>query len=286
MISVGRLDPGNQWDQNMLDLLFSNRLYPTGLQFKRCVGYPNDYGCVLIIPGRYWHEHTDQISEALATYEWVLALKTSDEEDVFDIAKVRHPNIHWWVQTPRADRDYGDARLFGVGFPAHFNNLAPDPPGKTTEVFLSAQNTHERRHQAFAALDAQRDRWCVEETDGFTKGMDPCSYALLMQTARIAPAPSGPVSPDSFRLYEALEAHAVPIADDVTPAYDSRGYWERVFPAVPFPVLTDYPSLPGYIKEALAQWPANANRLTAWWIRQKRAMTQWLRDDLDKLGAL
>lgn len=285
VIHAGWLAPGGQWDTNLIAELLANRLYPTGLEFKSVLGYPNSHGCVLVIPGRYWSDHTDQISEALATYEWALCIRTSDEENWFDIAKIRHPNIKFWVQYPRTDCDYGDARFIGAGFPAHFNNLPQNPPGKTTELFLSAQNTHVRRHEAFAALD-ERDRWCVQETAGFTQGLDPVSYATLMTAAKVAPAPSGAQSPDSFRVWEALQAHAVPIADDISPVYDSEGFWRRLLPDAPFPIFTDYAEFPALIDAALAGWPAHANRIAAWWIRQKRRYGQWLREDLEKLGAL
>jgi hypothetical protein len=288
MIHVGWLAPTDCWDQNTLSLLLSNQLYPTGIRFKHHNGYPNTSdGCILVIPGRFWSEHVDRINQAIARFPWVLAFRVSDEEDWFDIHDVEHENIRWWVQTPRTDRDYGDARLFGVGFPAHFNNLQWEPPGKTTDVFLSAQNTHVRRNEAFKALAGEHDRWCVEETPGFTQGMDPAAYATLMVSAKIAPAPAGACSPDSFRLFEALEAHAVPIADDVSPVYDSAGYWERLFPDAPFMIFEDYEDLPLLIEDELecCEAPWCANRIAAWWIRQKRLYTHWLRDDLEQLGA-
>lgn len=285
MIPVGRLAPGNQFDQNMLDQLFANKLYPTGLEFKRIDGYPNTDGCCILIPGRYWHNQTWDISDALASYKWVLAIRTSDEEDLFDVAAVRHPNIRWWVQSPRTDRDYGDARLFGVGYPPYFNQLPPEAPRKSVPLFLSAQNTHDRRNQCFDALEPFQAGY-VQQTEGFTQGLTSSAYVQLMCDARVAPAPAGPACPDTFRLYEALEAHAIPIADDLTPGYDSHGYWKMLFPDAPFPILTDYESLPGYINHALARWPANANRIAAWWMRQKRAMAHWLREDLKALGAL
>lgn len=284
MIPVGRLAPGDQWDCNLLDRLFANTLYPTGLDFKRFEGYPNTEGCVLIIPGRYWAMRTSEISEALARYEWVLFMRTGDEEDLFDVAKVEHPNIRFWVQTPRTD--YGDARLFGVGFPPHFNTLPKDPPQKNLDLFMSCQRTHTRRIEAFEALKETPLEACVIPTEGFTQGTSTGEYAANMTRAKVAPAPSGAVSPDSFRFFEALEAHAIPIADDVSPVDGPTGYWRRLFPDAPFPILTDYNDLPGYVDDALKDWPANTNRITAWWMRQKRQMSHNLREDLEALRAL
>ncbi|WP_043737699.1 hypothetical protein [Nocardia asiatica] len=285
MIPVVRLAPGNQWDQNLLDRLFANQLYPTGLEFERFDAYVKADGIVLIVPGRYWAGHEHEISEALSRYRWVLAIRTSDEEDLFDIKALQHPNLRWWVQTPRTDEDYGTARLIPLGFPPHFNDLG-EMPERTVEVFLSAQNTHTRRVEAFSALARDNHVQRVTATEGFTQGLHPEEYARQMCGAKVAPAPSGAFSPDSFRLYEALEAHTVPIADDISPAYDSAGYWERLFPGAPFPILRDYADLPGYITDVLSDYPRIANRAAAWWMGHKRGLARALRKDLEDLGAL
>lgn len=285
MIAVGRLAPKDQWDQNMLDLLFANQLYPTGLITKRVEGFPTGVdGCILIIPGQYWVDKANQISEAISRYTWVLAIRTGDEENLFDPERVFHRNLKWWIQTPQTGVDYDDARLFGVGFPPHFNQLHEQ--ARDTDVFLSAQNTHARRQECFAKLGGLTVTKNVHATPGFTQGMSGYEYAEAMCSAKIAPAPSGAASPDSFRVYEALEAHTIPIADDISPTHDSAGYWRMVFPDAPFPILDTYDQLPGYIEDQLKGWPANVNRITAWWIRQKRAMSRWLIEDLTELGAI
>jgi len=262
----------------MLDRLFANELYDTGLDFKRDEGYPTGVdGCVLIIPGRYWHHRTNEISEAISTFQWVLAMRVGDEEDLFQPDRVFHRNIKWWVQSPNPVTDYGDARLFGIGYPPHFNDLAFTERG--TAVFLSAQNTHIRRHECFDALENVKVPKLVAQTQGFTQGMDKHRYASYMAAAKIAPAPSGPVTGDSFRLYEALEAHTVPIADN-------KDFWLNLYRAgLPFPIVDNYDQLAGYIHDQIEQWPANSNHITAWWMHQKRQLTKWLKADLDDLGA-
>lgn len=288
MIHVGHLAPRGCWDANTITQLLTNSLYPTGVEFEHVDGYPDAQGCVLLVPGQYWQGQGAEISAEVARYRWLLMMKTGDEEDLFNtIEAVTHPNIRHWVQTPRTNRSYQGARLFGVGWTPVFNR--PVWQRKTIDVFMSAQNTHHRRQQAFVQLiDNVDGAKVVEQTGGFTEGMPPDEYARHMCAARVAPAPSGACSPDSFRFWEALQAHAVPIADDVSPRADyySSGYWRKLFPDAAFPIITDYRDLPGYVRDQLEVWPANANRITAWFMRQKRLWSQWLRTDLEALGAL
>jgi hypothetical protein len=285
VIPVGWLAPVRCWDQHLLELLLSNRLYPTGLEFNSHQGYPHADGCVLILPARFWVGHYERINAALQRYDWVLMFRASDEEDCFDISLIEHPNLKWWVGYPRGD--YGDARYFGAGFTPHFDDLPTDPPNKTLDVFLSGQRTHTRRQQAFEALEHVQRNQRIEATAGFTQGMEPEEYARCMTITKVAPAPSGVQSPDSFRVFEALQAHAVPVVDDVSPVFDSRGYWNRMFgDEIPFPVFQDYEDLNKLIDAELADWPASANRVAAWWMREKRSLAHRLVDDLRALGAL
>jgi hypothetical protein len=242
-----------------------------------------------MVPSRYWAGHEAEISTAIARYKWVLFMRTSDEEDLFDVNLIDHPNVQFWVQTPKVGKTYRGARFIGVGYAPHFRNLPQETPPKALDVFLSAQRTHKRRELAFDALKGDLpgvSLMFVNETQGFTQGLDADTYVRQMLYTKVAPAPAGAVTPDSFRLFEALESHAIPIADDVSPVYDSRGYWRMLFPDAPFPILTDYADLPGMINDLLADWPASANRVAAWWMRQKRQMATDLVTDLRALGAL
>lgn len=282
MIHVGHLAPAGCWDQNIVRLLLDGQLYPHSLRVRHHAGFPNmEGGAVLLIPGRYWHGQVDQINEAITRYDWVLAFRVSDEEDLFDIEQIVHPNLRWWVQTPR-NADYGNARLFGVGFPPHFNHL--EPRERHLNVFLSAQDTHARRHDCFDSLDGlpASKPGRVHRTPGFTQGMDPVEYRDCMLAAKIAPAPSGAVSVDSFRVWEALEAGALPVADTVSPADGRTYYWQRLFGEVPFPTVEDWSQVSW--AGLLEDWPASA--VTAWWARQKRTYRDWLIEDLTSLGAL
>jgi hypothetical protein len=218
----------------------------------------------------------------------VLAMRVGDEEDLFDISRIRHDNIRWWVQTPRTQGDgirYGNARLFGVGFPPHFNCLPAEAPDKDVDVFLAAQDTHSRRHDAFAAMEAAPPGWECVRTEGFTQGLPQVEYVDRMLRTKLAPAPSGPESPDTFRFYEALEAHAIPVADLRCPSYAGyHNYWAELYPWKPFPALYDWARLGGCAKEWLDEWPATGNRVTAWWMEYKRGMARNLAADVAQLS--
>lgn len=260
------LPPGAQWDQTMVGELLDEVLPEATLD-----------GLILVIPGRYWHDRIHEIDDMIASYTWVLAIRTGDEEDLFDPSEVAHPNIRWWIQTPRVGRDYGDARLIPLGYSPHFVDLPPEPPEKTLDVFLAAQDTHPRRHQAFDCLEGRRNTLAIR-TPGFTRGIFPHTYLAKMIQTKVAPAPAGPATPDTFRLYEALRAHAIPIAEDVA-------YWRLLFPEGPFPIVEEWHQLDGMINAALDDWPRLANRYVAAWLAHTRAMAGWLRDDLTALGA-
>ena len=292
MIPVGWIAPSEKcWDTNMLRRLLDGDLYPHGLQVKHHAGYPNCDGPIgLVVPGRFWAQHTDQINEAIQRFVSVLLMVTSDEEAWFDARLIEHPRVKFWIQTPRPGHEYPEgARFFGVGFTPHFNEPPTELPEKTVDVVLSAQDTHERRHRCFEALEPYRSSpTCqIVPTRGFSKGVPPWCYARDMLAAKVAPCPSGAVSVDSFRVWEALEAGAVPIVDTVSPVDGETTYWGRLFSEpVPFPVYSGAAFLPSLIDEVLNDWPAVANRVQAFWMRYKRQLSIWLREDIEALGAL
>jgi hypothetical protein len=278
----------------MLRSLFDGDLHSHGLTFQHRAGYPNtDAPVGLVVPGRYYAQHTDQINEAIQRFVSVLMVVTSDEESCFDIGAIEHDSIRFWVQTPREGRDYGDARLFGVGYSPHTARV--EPVVKTRDVFLSAQRTngrpgrhfrvYERRDRFFKVL--KRGDWSqlLVERDGFAQG-DRGEYVAGMLSARVAPAPTGNVSPDSFRAFEALQCGAIPILDTVSPIDGETTYWQRIFGSHPIPTVTDINDLPRIVDDVLADWNNLSDLVQEWWLSYKRGMAGCLVEDLKALGAL
>jgi hypothetical protein len=120
------------------------------------------------------------------------------------------------------------------------------------------------------------------------EGLAPEAYAEALSRTRVAPAPSGPVIPDSFRLFEALEAGALPIADTVTSAHGHEPtYWHAVCGGEPpFPTTDSWEKLPQLLEQARADWPANVNRATAWWGSRKRELALGLDATVRRLAGV
>lgn len=290
-----RFGPGEQWDENLVELLLTNRLYPTGLklqQWSTRTGPAKDIkgagGCILIVPGRYWHDRIAEVNEVLGPYRWVLVIVTSDEESLLNINDLKHPNMKVWLQTPRPDYIYDTfgigsrVYIIPIGFPPHFNDLPADPPDKVMDVFLSGQNTHPRRNATFEALENCRvGIKYVKATEGFTQGLAPVDYVQCMLQTKVAPAPAGFRTADTFRAWEALECHAVPVLDNPHPRY-----WDTFFGDMPAPRYDIAACLPEITAGELGRWPWHANRVAAWWMRYKRSMAHRLVADLKELGAI
>lgn len=210
-----------------------------------------------------------------------VAILTSDEESIFPWRELRAPLV--WIQTPRPDIHAGHDRFWPLGWPADTRALlgqlqGDGPVDPTGDWWFAGQVNHRRRQEAVAAMRAV-DPANVVETPGFTQGAARDRYLATLAAVKAAPCPSGPKTPDTFRVWEALEAGVVPIADGRCPA-GVDGYWPFTYGQVPFPIIDDWANLPDVLAVELDRWPANANRCFAWWQLHKRTLRRQLLDDV------
>ena len=214
------------WDQSMLaDLL-------TGIE------YPE----ILVTPG-HWRDGT-VVNEFLERP--TLVMITSDEEAECPFWEVNHPV---WKMTPNLALAYRPDRAVPLGYTPHTRPALfdlPLPMDKKGWTF-SGQVTNSRRHSAMEAL---RKLGEPLETEGFTAGLPPVEYIKTLWDAQWVPCPAGNVRPATFRMWEALEAGAVPILDATSPAGD-QGYWPFVLGDHPFTVLADW----SQVGEVMSQPP-------------------------------
>lgn len=272
-------------DQHLIDLITVDSRYAHDTEPP-----PAGDGAVVVCPARYYTPA--ELNDLIRPLPWVVLLLTSDEESTFDVNAVDHPNVRLWVMTPRPDRTYpAGTRFIGEGFNAATRDLLrqTNNPKRTTDVYLSGQDTHRRRHELFDKLESSVRGWRkdVTRTEGFGQGYERAEYLGRMAAAKVAPCPSGPATPDSFRLYEALEAGCVPLADMTAPGtYPGRGYWDMTHPGAPFQQVAHWHEIEKYVAAELVDWPNNANRCSAWWQQTKRRHRLDLLDDVAAVADL
>ena len=111
------------------------------------------------------------------------------------------------------------------------------------------------------------------ETPGFNQGLDYYDYVEKLKQSKIVICPGGAATPDTFRVFEALECGCVPIID----AQSGRGYstvvgnyWQKVFGKdFPVPVITNWADLERYINDILEECETYQEIAHNWWDKYK-----------------
>lgn len=276
------------WDMTFLDDILSQKtwrtIYNINFKTKELRGI-SEYsrGAVIVLPARSQIEYAEKFNKDIQKYGWVLLFIVGDEEQLYPIEKIKHKNIK--IYTMSYVKDGTEPIINGYAPQIHefINNEIPD---KTIPWFFSGQVTHQRRIECVEKLRQRSDDGILNETSGFTKGLQHGEYYSYLKKAAVAPCPSGPATPDTFRLYEALEMACVPIVDSKSISKNiPSNYWnEMLGDNNPIPVINAYNQLNGYIDDSLQEFPKRNNDIFAWWMRYKRDYTYKIFNDIIKLS--
>lgn len=259
-----------QWDAGFILDLFNS----IEANIEEVNAIPKGDKAIVVIPGRHHAGLEKQVNKELGNLNKPILFVMGDEEAEFDISLIDVPKSRIWIQNPHLGK-HDDYNRLGTGYPQHMkDNLPVFWQPKNQDLFFAGQVTHQRRVELVYTLQRMKNKgkdvsWI--ETEGFTKGVDPETYYHELATSRIAPAPSGAVIPDSFRLFEALECMCIPVADQRTADGQVMEYWDWLFNEItPFPKVTDWAVLPGIYEEMLDDFTAKVHKQTAWYLLYKR----------------
>lgn len=227
---------------------------------------------VLITPGHF--RHTEDINLWLRLNGPAIVWILGDEEGDCPFWDVCAPV---WKQFPNPHRPYWPDRILPLGYTPDTRKYLQrlGMPLEKSGWFLSGQNTNDRRRQAFAALDHPGRSF---PSDTFAGGIDFGTYITQLWASEWAPSPSGNVRADSFRMWEALEAGAVPILDATTPHFD-LDVWPAALGNHPFPVVTHW-----HQAADILDGPAPMAEAGVWYTRYKRDLKTRLVDDWYELS--
>jgi hypothetical protein len=258
---------------------------------QQCVHYPgwkrfpHVDGAVVVVHGGREHGRLDRLNEDISELLWVLLIFLGDEEASFPAERVHHPNKLCWVQEPLPGKhDFAD-RFMLDGYTPLTHLLVKTALSREYDWFFAGQVTHERRRACVDALRTLDWGGVIIETKGYCQGVSPSEYYSLMARSKIVPCPSGPHSPDSARVCEALECGCIPILDDLSPTRPLTGFWNYVLGYNhPLPVITEWDDLPDMINDLRRDYTRRSIEIQNWWINYRyQFINNWLVNDLKVL---
>lgn len=274
-MNVIQLEPKGMWSINWLEDLFS------GPEFNHYSGFPDNEGAFVLVPAEYWADRVDELNERISRLPWAVVILASDEQGMFPVEDLV-PVRSLWVMTPHFEKHVfpEGTNFMGEYYPAdsrEWISKATRHNPRPHLVSFSGQVTHERRYELVDAMEGTNSsQYWLNETAGFTQGLGRADYYQLLVDTEIVPAPSGPVTLDSFRAFEALEAGAVPVLDLVCPVpCDGELYWNSILGYHPLLTVRNWHELPELVDQIggrLSDHVALSNQTFSWWQLHKRDM--------------
>lgn len=253
--------------------------------------WPDVEGCVFVFNGRTHVDYVDIINKQIDRYQWVMVLLCGDEEWDFPWRQLKHPNMRLYVMQARPEHAELERFIPGGWYPGtreHIDSWFSANPPRHLDWSFIGQITHERR-QEFAAVARDMlnagSHGELRETDRYLSDETPRNiYFSIMAQSKVVPSPSGPYSVDCARAFEALEAGCIPVCDVKTAYAGTFNYWSLLFgPGAPISWVSDWTVFPDALKHLLSEWPANANRVYAFWQQYKRRFVTQLHEDITEL---
>lgn len=276
------------WDQGLWIHLFRQLQLEEVFELDQV---PAGEGAIVCLPAKAHEGDVERLNRELGALPWVVLILAEDEGGDFPTDQLEHPNMRVWVQTPWPGRYKRVDQALGVYWREECPRVLA-AVGRTERDLSWAfvgQVTHRRRRECSDVLAGLPGGYS-RETKVFGARIDEGGlayedYLATMALARVVPCPSGAVNPDSFRVWEALEAGCVPVVDGQSPRIDfPLGYWDLVAPGHPFPVVDSWHEFPELLGELLADWQLQAVRCSAWWLAEKHRLRQLLEDTVLELG--
>lgn len=222
---------------------------------------------LVVIPGAFQADKVDEINELLSEHPYCVVMVTSDEEAKFPVEQLDHPRMKVWLQYHRNQWVH---RYLPIGpGPGRFR-----PADKTLDWCFSGQVGHTKRQELMEVMREVGGGFLFG-TPGFTQGLPREDYEHLLSYTRMALCPGGPNSPDSFRLYEALESGCIPIVDNAP-------FFEEMFGDFPFLTVSHWDEAPDLIENYRAS-PDAAKTVYDWWQKTKYQLAYALEEDLCSL---
>lgn len=243
---------------------------------------------VIVIPGQHCTDRYEELNQAADCFKRVIFMIVGDEEAKFRSSKLQHPDKRIWWFAPPFNPPQICHRVAPFGWPMgalDFIGISRrQEKDRDFDLSFAGQVTHERRVACVDAAHQVQANKFIFPTVGFAKGLPRDDYYSFMARSKFVLCPSGPCTPDSFRFAEALECGCVPIVDGraPNPTYP-EGYWDFLFDEteLPFPVITDWSTLPQVFPPLLEKFDELQKACGAWWSYWRERYVLHMHEDLN-----
>ena len=109
----------DKWDYGLLKEIFDKY----NIQQIKVNALPIEDRAFVVIPGPQNIGHEKHIAKELQNISRLVLFITGDEEGVFDIDRINHPNAEIWIQYPH--KKHEQYNKFPIGVPQHLKNNLP-----------------------------------------------------------------------------------------------------------------------------------------------------------------
>lgn len=247
------------WDQHLFELAFKD--------YNHSLSITDQKEAIVIIPGAYQAYLINEINQELSKLNKCVVIITSDEENNFPIDKLRHKDMKVFATYPTVQME--NVGWLPIGYPPHADAIH-NCFNKRIDWFFAGQVNHEsRRLMVENVKDIPNGELHI--SGGFAQGLSHDEYYRLMERSKIVLCPRGNISPDSFRLYEALEAGCIPIVEN---SY----FWLKMFKTIPFPIIGNDFNWRNAINLILRDYYLYKQNVDKWWKTTKESILLELRN--------
>lgn len=272
-------------DQGLLEEILSRRTWtpPDAISFhhqemRDDLDEPIPDGAVVVLPARHHVSDVDWFLDQLDRLRWSVIILSGDEEWSFPWRRVEETNRRRvWVMQPRPEHEGLSYLIPGGWYPGtrdllrRCRDLALATRGYDW-MFMGQVTDANPRREEFARIVRDVPGGFLRATPGYLQGVAPQVYFQIMADSKVVACPSGPMTVDTARTLEALEAGCVPVSDLISGRGEVYDYWTLLFgEGHPLRSVSDWAGFRSVLREILeGGWVEESNRTFAFWQGWKR----------------
>lgn len=249
------------WDHGLLMSIFDK--YPDSfIQDNTKTPYVVERA-IVVVTG---HPEKEALKAYLRMLKSGLVIFTSDEEARWDIPAIVPDHLEVWSQYYKPGMDVAQRLLMGQ--PSRLKDYKINKTAEKKYLWsFVGQVQNPFRESCVNVLKGLPDGF-LRTTDLFggvcEKAIEYQQYLDIMCQSKYVICPAGSFTPESFRLYEAMECGAIPITDIRGPVHPKGfDYWKEVYPENELLTVSDWNGLVPFFNSKLSH--EITDERNQWW---------------------